>query len=86
VSVDPHVTDEYDPEPLCRISRVINSEGPASGPDPDVSIDYGLSVQLRATRLGTGPGRSYTIVLSCSDRLGVTSETNIVVAVPHDNR
>jgi probable HAF family extracellular repeat protein len=86
VSVDPRVSDEYDPEPLCRISRVINSEGPASGPDPDVSIDYGLSVQLRATRLGTGPGRSYTIVLSCSDRLGVTSETNIVVAVPHDNR
>jgi probable HAF family extracellular repeat protein len=86
VSVDPHVTDEYDPEPLCRISRVINSERPATGPDPDVLIDYGLSVQLRAARLGSGSGRTYTIVLSCSDRLDVTSETTIVVAVPHDNR
>lgn len=86
VSVDPHVTDEYDAEPLCRVTRVINSEQPATGPDPDVSIDYGLSVQLRATRRGSGPGRTYTIVLSCSDRLGVTSETNIVVNVPHDER
>lgn len=84
VSVDPHVTDEFDPEPVCRITHVVNSEGPAEGPDPDVSIDYFLSVQLRATRLGSGPGRTYTLELSCSDKLGVTSVTDVVVTVPHD--
>lgn len=86
VRVDPHVTDEYDPEPACRISRVVSSEGPASGPDRDVIIDYALSVQLRATRLGSAAGRTYTIMLSCSDRLGVTSTSSVTVAVPHDNR
>src|SRR5262249_43092025 len=36
VIVDPHATDNY--EPFCRISKVVNSEGPVSGPDPDVAI------------------------------------------------
>ena len=85
VSVDPHVTDEFDPEPVCRITQVVNSERPASGPDPDVSIDYFLGVQLRATRLGSGSGRIYTLKLSCSDKLGATSTTDVVVTVPHDN-
>ena len=86
VSVDPHVTDEYDPSPICRISSVINPEGPATGPDLDVSIDYFLSVRLRASRLGTGTGRTYTIKLSCTDGLGVSSVSDVVVTVPHDGR
>ena len=36
VSVDPHVTDAYDPEPTCRITSVTNSEYSSSDPDPDV--------------------------------------------------
>ena len=86
VRVDPRVTGEYDPEPICRITRVVNSEGPAAGADPDVLIDYALSVQLRATRLGSGQGRTYTIVLGCHDRLGVSSTSTVVVTVPHDSR
>jgi probable HAF family extracellular repeat protein len=58
VSVDPHATDEYDPEPACRITSVVSSERPASGPDPDVIIDYALSVQLRAKRMGSAAGRT----------------------------
>jgi uncharacterized membrane protein len=85
VSVDPHVTDDYDPEPICRISNVINSEAPSSGPDPDVEITAFLSVNLRATRLGSGLGRTYTITLSCTDALRVTSTANVVVTVPHDS-
>jgi len=58
VIVDPHATDNYDPRPFCQISKIVNSEGPISGPDPDVVISSILSVSLRATRLGSGPGRS----------------------------
>jgi probable HAF family extracellular repeat protein len=86
VSIDPHVTDEYDPEPICRISQIVNSEGPQSGSDPDVEITYFLSANLRATRLGSGSGRTYTLKLSCTDALGVTSTTDVVVIVPHDSR
>jgi len=84
VSVDPHVTDDYDPEPICRITQVVNSEGPLSGADPAVEITHFLSVNLRATRLGSGVGRTYTIKLSCTDALGVTSTTDVVVVAPHD--
>lgn len=36
VSVDPHVTDAFDPEPVCRISSVTNSEHSSPEPDADV--------------------------------------------------
>ncbi|MGH9146642.1 MAG: hypothetical protein ACRD1Q_08035, partial [Vicinamibacterales bacterium] len=85
VSVDPRVTDEYDPEPICRVSKVVNSEGPASGPDPDIEITHLMSVNLRATRLGSGPGRTYTLTLSCTDTLNVTSTADVSVVVPHDS-
>jgi uncharacterized membrane protein len=86
VSIDPRVTDEYDPEPVCRIVRVVNSERPGSGPDPDVEITQLLSANLRATRDGSGDGRRYTIKLECTDVVGVTSTTNVLVFVPHDDR
>lgn len=85
VIVDPHVTDDYDPQPSCRIARVVNSEAPSSGPDPDVEITSFLSVNLRATRQGTGAGRTYTITVSCTDALNVTSTADVVVTVPHDS-
>jgi hypothetical protein len=87
VTVDPHVgSDPYDPEPICHISHVVNSEHPATGPDPDVSIDTSLNVRLRATRLGTGPGRSYTLIIGCADRIGASTEASVAVIVPHDAR
>jgi len=85
VSVDPHVTDEYDPEPVCRIVRVVNSQAPHAGPDPDVEITYHMSVNLRASRRGPGNSRTYTIKVGCTDALGVTSRSEVVVVVPHGN-
>jgi len=85
ISVDPHVTDAYDPEPTCRITSVTNSEYSASDPDPDVQITHLLSVDLRATRLGNGLGRTYTINLTCGNYLDQTSTSSGVVAVPHDS-
>jgi probable HAF family extracellular repeat protein len=85
VSVDPHVTDAYDPEPFCRITSVTNSEHSSSDPDPDVQITDPLSVNLRAARLGYNTGRTYTIDLTCGNYLGRTSVATVVVSVPHDS-
>ena len=85
VTVAPHATDAYDAAPICRIARVVNSEGPRSGLDRDVAITGPLSVNLRATRQGSGPGRSYTITLGCSDVLGAASMADVVVVAPHDH-
>ena len=83
VSIDPHVTDEYDPEPACRIVRVVNSQAPRVGPDRDVEITSALSVNLRASRRGPGETRTYTITVACTDSLGVTSRSQVAVVVPH---
>ena len=86
ISVDPHVTDEYDPEAACRIVRVVNSQAaPHAGPDRDVEITGALSVNLRASRSGPGDGRTYTIKLGCTDALGVTSRSDVIVTVGHDH-
>ena len=85
VSVDPHVTDEYDPEPTCQIVRVVNSQGPRSGPDRDVEVTSPLSVSLRASRRGPGNSRTYTIALRCTDSLGVASRSEVVVVVRHEH-
>jgi probable HAF family extracellular repeat protein len=85
VSVDPHMTDAYDPEPTCRITSVTNSEYSSSDPDPDVQITHLLSVSLRATRFGYGTGRAYTLNLTCNNYLGQTSTSSVVVTVRHDS-
>jgi hypothetical protein len=79
-------TDTYDVEVPCRIEGVVNSEGSASGPDPDVDINAQLSVLLRATRLGTGTGRTYTLNVTCTNYFGVSARTQLVVRVLHDQR
>jgi hypothetical protein len=39
---------------------------------------------LRATRLGSGPGRDYSLVYQSSDPLGNTASCTLVIPVPHD--
>ena len=85
VGVDPHVTDLYDPEPSCRITSVTNSEAPASGSDPDVAITGMLSVNLRAKRLGSNTGRTYTVSLRCTNYFGNASTASLTGTVPHDS-
>jgi probable HAF family extracellular repeat protein len=85
VSVDPHVTDLYDPEPICQITSVANSEAPQSGPDSDIQITGLLSVNLRAKRLGSNVGRIYTVTLSCTNYVGNVSTAWVAVTVPHDS-
>jgi endo-1,4-beta-xylanase len=39
---------------------------------------------LRASRLGSGNGRTYTLTYMASDRAGNTASCKTTVAVPHD--
>jgi hypothetical protein len=86
VIVEISVTDNVDPAPACLIAQVTNSEAPATGVDPDVQITGSSTVSLRASRLGTGPGRTYTITVRCADFSGNVVTADSLVSVPHDSR
>ena len=45
-----------------------------------------IDFQLRAERSGSGDGREYTIVITCTDLSGNTSSANVTVIVPHDKK
>jgi probable HAF family extracellular repeat protein len=86
VVVSASATDDTDGSPVCAIMNVMNSEAASGVPDPDVQLTGPLSVSLRASRLGTGEGRSYTVKIRCSDFSGNEATTDVVVLVPHDSR
>lgn len=81
--------DESDASPACSIAGAFSSEpdnglGDGDVPD-DIAID-GLTVWLRAERSGRGPGRTYSIAVSCVDEAGNESSTVLTVRVPHGAR
>ena len=84
IRVNAAATDEYDVEPVCRITSVTNSEGPRGGHDPDVELTGLLSVNLRAKRLGRDHGRRYTLHVACANYLGNVTTAWTVVRVPGD--
>jgi hypothetical protein len=74
--------------PVCSIQSVASSEPIAGLGDgdtaPDWSITGPLQVDLRAERAGkNGPGRTYTITVSCSDSAGNASTSSTEVKVPY---
>jgi hypothetical protein len=76
----------------CRIKSVTSNEpinGPGKGKgngkkSPDWTTTGPLSLQLRAERLGKGSGRTYTVIVECTDTSGNSATTNITIRVPHD--
>jgi hypothetical protein len=64
------------------------SSEPSDPNNPDIVITgSGLgprTVQLRAQRLGTGKGRTYTLTATASDLAGNTTTVKTTVIVPHD--
>lgn len=65
----------------------VSSNEPYSGTGDVVGWQVGTantSGQLRATRLGTGTGRIYTLSYSGQDRAGNTAACSATVTVPHD--
>jgi hypothetical protein len=41
---------------------------------------------VRATRLGTSTGRTYTLAVRCTDYAGNATVVEALVRVPHDSR
>lgn len=70
-----------EPVPSCAIETVTSNE-PITG---DIAITDSLSLSLRADRLGSGPGRTYSITVGCLDAFGYQSKRTVGVLVPHDN-
>jgi uncharacterized protein len=71
--------------PVCSVS--VASSEPLNGTgDGDTSPDWLLSgdrsVQLRAERAGTGPGRVYTVTVTCRDESGNSTLKIASVTVP----
>jgi len=64
------------------------SNEPSDPKNPDIVISgSGVGprvVQLRASRLGTGDGRVYTITATATDRAGNTASSVATCTVPHD--
>jgi hypothetical protein len=88
VSLATTVTDTCDVAPVCKVTSVVSSEPPLGGgsgnTEPDFLITGASKVLLRAERDGTGPGRTYTITVQCTDQSGNSSQKAAVVTVPHD--
>jgi hypothetical protein len=85
VIVDVAVTDVCGAS-SCEIVAV-SSDEPVAGPkkrhSPDWEITGPLTLDLRAERLGSGDGRSYTVTVECSDPTGNSSTATTTVSVPH---
>jgi hypothetical protein len=73
----------------CSITKVSSSEpdnGLGDGDTPtDIVITGPLSVNLRAERSGNGPGRTYTITVTCTDAAGNAATSATTVSVPKSN-
>jgi probable HAF family extracellular repeat protein len=81
VTINPRVTDEFDPTPSCHIARVTNTDLLFAQNDPDVRITSALTVDLRASVRGGFAGRLYTVAVACSNQFGKTSTAYTIVSV-----
>jgi uncharacterized repeat protein (TIGR01451 family) len=83
-------SDICDTASKCQIVSVSSNE-PVNGlgdgdKAPDWQITGDLTVNLRAERSGSGPGRTYTITVQCTDTSGNNSTKTVAVTVPHDQK
>lgn len=73
----------------CTITSVTSSEPDNGLGDGDTANDIvmtgPLSVNLRAERAGNGPGRVYTINVTCTDGAGNSATSSTTVSVPKSN-
>ena len=64
--------------------RVVAISGDDSATSADWRITGALTAELRADRTGQGSGRTYTLVVRCTDGSGNTADASASVVVPHD--
>ena len=82
VTIDYTVTD---PCPNTCVLTVASNEPPVDDKQPEWIVVDAHHLQLRAERLGSGIGRTYTITITCTNDTNKKSSTQTVtVLVPHD--
>ena len=81
VAIGVTVSDEYDVNPACRITSVLDSAAPLGGPNRDVQITGPLTVNLRAKR-DDDDDRIYAVLVTCSNYLGKSATRFTLVRVP----
>jgi hypothetical protein len=90
ISVAVSASDTDSPPVTCSISNVTSSEPDNGLGDGDTANDIqgvsGLSVLLRAERAGGGPGRVYTIAVTCTDGVGNSASSSTTVKVPANQK
>ena len=88
VAVSVSVSDDCDDAPACQITSVSSNEPGNVLGDGDTAQDWeiagDMSVNLRSERSGKGNGRTYTIMVECTDAWGNSATGEAVVLVPHD--
>jgi hypothetical protein len=87
VTVTTSVSNSCSQPVNCQIESITSSE-PVNGMGdgdtaPDWEITGNLTARLRAERSGDGDGRSYTLVVACTNTAG-TARRASVVTVPHN--
>jgi hypothetical protein len=83
------VTVDYTSGPGVTCSLSVSSDEPIDGTgDGDTAPDWVIvddhHVKLRAERAGSGDGRVYTILVTCTDGDGNSSSNSVQVVVPHN--
>jgi N-acetylneuraminic acid mutarotase len=88
ITIAAAATDIADAAPVCEVAGVVSSE-PINGlgdgdTAPDWTVTGGLTLDLRAERAAKGPGRVYTITVSCVDASGNAATAQTEVTVGHN--
>jgi hypothetical protein len=86
VTATTQANDPGDPAPGITLMSITSNE-PVEPDDIQAAIGTDCrSFKLRATRLGSGTGRTYTITYRATDVSGLFTEKVVTVLVPHDQR
>jgi hypothetical protein len=84
VTANVTASDPGDPAPVVTLVSITSNE-PAAPDDIQAAIGTDCrTFLLRASRLGGGTGRTYTITYRATDASGLVTEKAVTVIVPHD--
>lgn len=84
-AIDYSVTDNCDAAPACSLSvTAADSGGGVDRLGDSFLVVDPHTVELQAARNGGGNGRTYSVQISCTDKLPLSGSTTVTVTVPHD--
>lgn len=85
VAIDYTVADNCDAAPACSLSvTATDSGGGVDQLGSSFLVVDPHTVELQAARNGGGDGRTYSVEITCTDKLPLTANTTVGVTVPHD--